>query len=74
MFDRNDLGWDGKRLRLHSGRLLATVEPDQKWNGLWRVRMPNGHVTDMVNYTRARDAAQSLALAALNQTSERLAA
>ena len=73
MFDRRDLKWDGNRLRLHSGRLLATVERDRRWNGLWRVRLPSGHVTDMVNYTRARDAAQSVALAALNEP-ERLAA
>jgi len=69
MFDRNDLRWDGNRLRLHSGRLLVTVEPDQGWNGMWRVRMPDGHVTDMVNFTRARHTAQSLALNALDSGS-----
>jgi hypothetical protein len=29
IFGRNDLKWDGGKLRLLSGRLLATVEPDQ---------------------------------------------
>jgi hypothetical protein len=67
IFGRNELKWEGDRLRLHSGRLLATVEPDQKWNGMWRVRLPNGFLSDMVNRTRARDAAISLALGALNR-------
>jgi len=33
---------------------------------MYRVRLPNGHLTDMVNITRARDAAVSLALSGLN--------
>jgi len=37
------------------------VVPDQQWPGMYRVRMPGGRVTDMVNLTRARDAAQALA-------------
>lgn len=61
------LRWDGNRLRLNSGRLLATVEPDARWNGMWRVRTPDGALTDMVNHARARDAAVSLALNALNR-------
>jgi hypothetical protein len=32
--------------------------------------MPDGHLTDMVNLTRAKDAAQSLALAVLNQNNK----
>jgi diadenosine tetraphosphate (Ap4A) HIT family hydrolase len=28
---------------------------------MWRVRLPNGHVSDMVNLTRAKDAAMALA-------------
>jgi hypothetical protein len=42
MFDRHDLRWDDNCLRLHSGRLLATVEPDRDHDGLWRVRLPDG--------------------------------
>jgi hypothetical protein len=37
---------------------------------MWRVRLPDGHVTDMVNLSRAKDAAASLALAALNRRQE----
>jgi hypothetical protein len=33
---------------------------------MWCVRMPEGHVSDMANRARAKDAAQALALAALN--------
>jgi hypothetical protein len=67
IFGRNDLKWDGDRLRLQSGRLLATVEPDQKWNGMRPVVLPSGHLSDMVNRTRPRDAAISIALCSLNQ-------
>jgi hypothetical protein len=28
---------------------------------MWRVRLPSGHVSDIVNLTRAKDAALSLA-------------
>jgi hypothetical protein len=58
--------WDGLQLRLKSGRLLATVEPDSKWPKMFRVRLPNGHLTDMVNLSRAKDAAVSLAMQVLN--------
>jgi hypothetical protein len=57
--------WDGYQLRLASGRLLATIEPDAQTD-LYRVRMPDGHVTDLLNLSRAKDAATTLALAALN--------
>ena len=33
MHDRHDLRWDGHRLRLRSGRLLATIAPDPDWDG-----------------------------------------
>lgn len=45
--------------RSHSSRMLA-IEPDARWQGMWRVRLPNGELTDMVNPTRAKDAAVSL--------------
>jgi hypothetical protein len=72
MYERPDLIWIGRRLRLfsRSGRVLASIEPDRAWPGMWRVRLPDGHLTDMVNLSRARDAAASLALAALNRHRE----
>jgi hypothetical protein len=51
------------------GRILATVEPDSKWSGMYRVRH-DGNVTDMVNLTRAKDAAISIALSQLNSAKE----
>jgi len=56
----------GNELRLNSGKLLAIVEPDVKYPKMWRVRIPDGSVSDMANLTRIKDAAQSLALDRLN--------
>jgi len=66
IYGHQDLRWEGHRLRLLSGRLLATVEPDNQWAGVYRVRFRDGRLTDLVNLTRARDAAVTLALASLN--------
>jgi len=66
IYGRGDLKWKDRELRLVTGRLLATVEPDTNWAGMYRVRLPDGHVTDMVNISRAKDAAISLALTDLN--------
>ena len=38
-----------------------TVVPDTEWLFMYRVRKPDGTLTDMVNLTRARDAAQHFA-------------
>ena len=46
-------------------RVVATIEPDSKWSGMWRVRC-SGSLTDMVNLSRAKDAAISAALSDLN--------
>ena len=34
--------------------------------GMWRIRMEDGSLSDMVNRTRARDAARSILLGILN--------
>jgi hypothetical protein len=65
-FSHLDLTWDGLRLRLGRGRVLATIEADQWWPRMFRVRVGSAPVSDMVNVSRARDAAVSLALASLN--------
>jgi len=41
-------------------RAVVTIKRDAKWPNMWRVHLPNGHVSDMANVTRARDAARSL--------------
>jgi hypothetical protein len=70
-FASEELVWDGLQLRLGSvrGRILVTVEPDSKWTGMCRVRH-DGNVTDIVNLTRAKDAAISIALSQLNSAKE----
>jgi hypothetical protein len=67
LYDRDDLKWDGLKLRSRTGRLLAMVEPDPEWPLMYRVRLPGGRLTDMLNLTRAKDAAKFLALEALNR-------
>ena len=69
-----DIHWEGHRLRLSTGRLLATVEPDRHWAGMYRVRFRDGLLTDMVNLTRAKDAAIALALTNLNNKPNKEAA
>ena len=66
VWSRKDLNWQGNVLR--AGRVeLAEIEPDDLWPGLWRVITPSG-VSDLVNLSRARDAAVALSLAALNKS------
>ena len=66
------LMWHGDRLLLRAGRrLLSAVQPDPEWPGMWRVRLPDGDLSDMANRTRAKDAAQLLALATLNSAEGR---
>jgi hypothetical protein len=36
------------------------VIPDKHWPGMYRLRLPDGSLTDMVNLTRARDALAEL--------------
>ena len=69
---RRDLVWEDEQLRLHSirGRVLAAIEPDREWPGMWRVRMPDGHLIDMLNLSRAKEAAASHALATLTRRQE----
>jgi hypothetical protein len=40
-----------------------TVVPDSDWPKMYRVCKPDGRLTDMVDLTRARDAARTLAQA-----------
>jgi hypothetical protein len=59
----------GVRLLLFHGsdqNPLAIIEPDAKYFRLYRIRYPDGHLSDMVNLTRAKDAACSFALRSLN--------
>jgi integrase len=63
-FRARDLRWCGDQLCLR-GRVVASIEPNSDWRGLWRVRLPDGGLSDLV--TRARDAARVPALEVLNR-------
>jgi hypothetical protein len=50
---------------LHYGKstkALAEVIPDNEYLGMWRIRWPDGQLSDMVNLSRAKDAACVLAM------------
>jgi hypothetical protein len=65
---RRMLRWRGRQLyRPGSDVPVAEIVPDAKWPGMWRVRTADGRLSDMVNLTRARDAAMELAVAVLNR-------
>jgi len=56
---------------LKSGRrVVATIEPDSKWPGMWRVRR-GGSISDLVNLSRAKDAAIAIAQSDRNALEER---
>jgi hypothetical protein len=60
------LSWDGLTLRLGK-RVVATVIPDPEWPNMYRVKLSHaGQLSDMVNLTRAKDAAVCLATGHLN--------
>jgi len=52
---------------------VLSIEPDQIYPGMWRVRNPDGTLTDMVNISQARDAAWGIALAILNAGTKKAA-
>jgi hypothetical protein len=56
--------WRDRDLVLY-GKTIVSIEPASKWPGIWRVRC-GGQLSDMVNLTRAKDAAKSIALSQLN--------
>ena len=67
MLGRNDLHWKGDKLyRSGSTRPLIGIEPDPIYPAMWRIRLHDGSPSDIVNKTRAREAAMSIALANLN--------
>ena len=64
-----ELVWRGDRLALKSGRRASPaveIVPDDSYPGMWRVRTPDGSLSDMVNRARARDATRSILLGILN--------
>src|SRR5262245_45918946 len=59
------LTWVGDEL-VYGRRTLLRIERHEVYPEMWRVRLPDGGLTDMVNRTRAKDAAVSIAHRLLN--------
>jgi hypothetical protein len=62
---REELRWrrEGKAWALHLGRKavsLVIVRPDETYAGMFRIHWADGQVSDMVNLSRAKDAALSM--------------
>jgi hypothetical protein len=61
------LQWNGYAVRLDGkGAPLVHLVRDERHFNMWRVALANGQLSDMVNLSRARDAAVCLGLALLN--------
>ena len=54
-----DAIWRGSQLWFR-GKLIARIIQDKRYPSMWRVALPNGTVSDMVNISRAKDAAMWL--------------
>ena len=61
MYGAYGLCWDGNVLRCRR-RALMSIEPDATFPWMWRVRLPTGRLTDMLNLSRAKDYACATAL------------
>jgi hypothetical protein len=48
--------WKGDSL-YNARKKVIDVVPDAKYASMWRVRYPDGSLSDMVNRSRAKDAA-----------------
>jgi hypothetical protein len=58
-FGRDAFAWDGLRLRLRaSRRIVAALLRDQLFPNLCRVRVGPDYVSDIINLTRAKEAAE----------------
>ena len=42
----------------HARTPLALLLPDSDWPGMWCIAWPDGRLSDLVNLTRAKDAAE----------------
>jgi hypothetical protein len=71
---RDRLNWrraNGRLFLFYGSNHLATVEPYSKYPGImWRIRFLDGRLSDMVNLTRAKDAAIACALRSLNSVAQ----
>jgi hypothetical protein len=65
------LQWKGDALYLYGkGCAVVRIVSDKTYAGMWRVELPDGRLSDMVNRARAKDVALSIACDVLNQREE----
>jgi hypothetical protein len=64
-----DFVWINNQLyRSGSKKPLATIEPDLlAYPNMWRVKMPDGRISDLTNKVRAMDTAIAAAMKDLNK-------
>lgn len=68
---RHLMSWKDDRLLVSNKLSGFSIVPDTKYPSMWRVRNPDGSLSDMVNRTRAKDAAQSMCERAMGADSVR---
>lgn len=67
MLGRREFQWKGDRLMLGTRNTGCKIIADAKWPNMYRVEYPPGTISDMINLTRARDAAVYIVSGHLNQ-------
>jgi hypothetical protein len=68
---RDKMYWHDNALFLGRRKTGFSIEADQSYANMYRVRKPDGTLSDMVNLTRAKDAAAVLAERHLDGTAVR---
>jgi hypothetical protein len=52
--------WKGDKLYPRTRSSGYSIVPDKHYPQMWRIRRPNGSLSDMVNRARAKDAAMAM--------------
>jgi hypothetical protein len=52
--------WNDDRLKVGNRLSGYSIVPDEKYLQMWRVKSPDSRLSDMVNRTRAKDAAMAM--------------
>jgi hypothetical protein len=69
IFAARELEWRSNRLVVQGGGRhspMTEIVPDSQWPDMWRVKRPDGSITDMVNRDWARELAKDILLRVLN--------
>jgi hypothetical protein len=66
---RIEMQWKDERLYLGTRSSNYSIVPDEYYPQMWRVRRPNGSLSDMVNRTRAKDAAVTITIMGTSKNS-----